>query len=393
MFEGRFRPLMTAAIFVLSSQVATYAAIDGEPQLLQQIVDLRRENLDRLVTWSGNASIKIYIRDIGNVDDRRQANASFILDATQDKLKWTWSYTEISRKQDGQELPTANFLDEWKDIVRIKTSDMVVKYEPLIKRKGSYKPALVIYPGSASEGETAGFAEGFDPRWYFTRYGLNLNEYLAVVLRNKDKWKSQTVVKAVGHIVSVDLPGSGKDPNHLEFDIQRGGNLTLDVSHPGDEIARAEYDYAEFNGVWVPVLFRYTKEVGASHTVNLSRVVTFEKTVVNRPVDPAEFTIESLSPPLGTSVSDHRLGLSYPYGLKVSDHDLQALMESATQPKNDESSNHDQIPITTRPLQTLGSKQGTSRTWVFIGICTGLAGIVAWIALRFLRVNSIFRKS
>ncbi|MCL2641225.1 MAG: hypothetical protein FWD53_10300 [Phycisphaerales bacterium] len=296
--------------------------IDGDYQLLQQILDVRAANQSKLATWQGDASIttNMLIEEEG-LQDNRTATASYLLDVKKDQLKWTWRYTSRVAVQNGKNVSSPDFLKRNSQISRIKTPNMVVRHEPNLKVKNAqgedeHKLTLVIYPGDIKTVLPGGdLGESLDPRFYFTQLGYNIDEYLEMLVETKDTWPHRIGVSNVGPLVTVEFPNPAGGTTLWEFDLEKGGNLVLSRARIDDESTyKALHQYQQINEVWVPALFHYEKKnIGDDTMVHLRRVA-FSNTKINEPIDPEEFTIASLRPPTGTYVSDHRIGLFYHYG-------------------------------------------------------------------------------
>jgi hypothetical protein len=299
------KPPVQAPATQPATQPAKLNAIKGDSKLLVAVVSAHRDNVQKIASWRGDAQIESIIADQKGVVLARKATAAFLYDRAQQSTRWTWNYTASDEREGDRLVSTLPLLASSSEQTCIRTPKAYYRWELTLRSpEGKFHHALVILP--PEQARVAGFSEDFDPMWYFTRHGLNVEDYLMAWAREPSSSQTQVKIDREGSRVSLDL-SSASGTHRFEFDLSRGGNLMAYASHWLEGSGESEWTYTQQAGVWLPETFTNTDRRkapdGSARTT--TRRVQFVASELNRPVDPVEFTVEALGIKPGTRVTDH----------------------------------------------------------------------------------------
>jgi len=293
--------------------------LKGNAELLKIVAEAYLANKERIQTWSGRATIESQSYEEGRTtkDRRLKSSVSFAYDRQRGATRWNYRQEE----------------DRWV----IDNNDVKINRKPYLnngmKKDGvfyqlyNYKEdsderrTMTIRPLRYAEGGM--FSEDFDPMWYLTKAGENLNERLEFYSRNANNPNiSDAEVTADGNQVVLETTSPGVI-NRYKFDLSAGGNL---VSYFGSDSQVTEWyywRYEKIKDIWVPKSFTHihvsaSKYEGTKHKywMNEIRKIEFVENKINEPLDAAEFSFAKMGLRPGDSIYDGRTGRDYEFGQK-----------------------------------------------------------------------------
>jgi hypothetical protein len=295
--------------------VAARAGVEGDLELLQRTAMMIRENRDKIRYWQGSATINVDEKDRQGAWLRQEKrSASFWLSRDLDAVRWSMSIDSLKSPDAAGRLVEAQGVLRRTD--EMKKGQTFYRYRDYyITREGENKKGLNIYP--LERADRAAYSTTFDPMWYFTLKGLDMTDRLMFFFHEaRNPEIMPTKVWQEGRLVILEIDSERVLSRHV-FDLERGGNL---IEYTGKEYnvgsERRTWAYEQQGGAWVPKEFLFVHEqsvADASEWAWRDFRVTFAGNVVNQPIDPCEFTLESLGVKLGDRVSDTTLKLSYSY--------------------------------------------------------------------------------
>ena len=168
---------------------------------------------------------------------------------------------------------------------------------------------------TASERPKPGaFRDEIDPFYWFTYDGEDTGELFAVYsgwVEEKADFYSRRSIEVDGDRVSLHIRSTGH--NTYTIDRGQGSNLVeYDAADNDSGVGDREnwkYEYEEVGGVWVPK--EVHGEVLCADNRRFARTLSWQKNVVNAPVEEAEFSIAKMGMRRGDLVQDERTGESY----------------------------------------------------------------------------------
>ena len=301
--------LALMAFFLSSSAVAF--GLEGDKELLKEVLAARAGNIGGIKTWRGRAVVYATQTDSAGVKmyeiDR---GSDFILDAEAQKVLW--------RHDD----PSMHAILRSGDIYY----DLLPRHE-YTGEQPEFKGKVVggnLDITEASDGRSLRL-ESYDPMHYLSRIGgagLNIDEMLTKAYNNAGNERSSSIkVSKNDNLVIVEKSFSTV-LRRTVFDLSKGGNVVeYHSENSPDDIRDKKWTYEETGGVWIlrkydssDVYKMNSPEDGTKKLYTTIDRVEFFDNAVNAPVDPSEFSLESLGVEEGYSVTDRANGIRYKYG-------------------------------------------------------------------------------
>ncbi len=309
-----------AIVFVSVGTSLSVSAYNGDPELLLLLQNARKDSMERITTWRGRAALdKATAHDNGTLEIGSVEEAEFAYDRNLNTLRWNLVVHERVYEKQGPSVSPSN-PEHYGALLK---GDLFYRHDPnLVELDGTVKNTLVIFP--RDQQRINGFASDFDPMWYFTRAGYDVDKFLAFHYENRDKPNFNVSGKSIareGDLVTWETGGSDI-VNRWVFDLSKGGSL---VRFEGkDPHADVQYDwgYEQINDVWVPSTFEFKNRQidSAGEARRELRKVVFTNNEINVSLADDEFTLERLGVKPGTRVTDTVLGVAYLYGDDVVSH-------------------------------------------------------------------------
>ena len=289
----------TWACFVMESESVS-AKVTGNPELLEQVLVTHTSNMEKLVTWSGEAEVVVHSTGKrGTVD--RKAHVVFAVDRQEDAWLYRWDYQKTGSDLDGAKTG-GMFLDN--------TWHWYMPYLPDQK----VNQGLVVRPGRDHEQEIGPMSSVFDPMYYFKVRNHDLKNEMDTWVPNLDSDWLDITISRDGDVVTV-TPLNVNVPYataQYVFDLAQGGNLASVRAKDDLREEHWETTWQQKAGVWIPKRASYQNKT-LDGTQDKRKVVTWQQSDVNQVLAKNTFTLENLQVAKGALVSDHRAGKSWHY--------------------------------------------------------------------------------
>lgn len=278
--------------------------VTGDVAFLPVTALLQQENLKRIRTWQGEATIEYTRIENGEVQVHLDASAEFVLDETRDAVRWRWSTLRHEDRHDGDLVGRPTLLEEIDAMIKGKG---FYKYTfGYTTREGERHKSLVIFPRERAYREKGLYQ--FHPKYSMTPYRRDMQDFLWYAYKHRDDPQyTPSTVRREGQLVIMEKRREGILERYT-FDTDKGGALMLYENNRPDGQETFEYTFEEHTGAWVPkVETSYYEHRDAEQILVRKQRVEFVRNVVNEPIPESEFTLERLGVRPGDRVSDHLL--------------------------------------------------------------------------------------
>ena len=265
-----------------------------------------QHNYERLQTWQGKASIHSRNHASGSVSEDTHA-VDFLCDVSNDKLRWYW-----------RKLATGGTSDEKPNQAEYYAAGLVTgrtfwKLYPV--QAGEPRPMANVHIGPRPT-ELTDVSEEFSPLYYFKCIERDMYTRLMFFYEHRDALKYLVRIEREGDVVVITLESKQAIAesdlvNRYTFDMGQGCNL-IRYYAKGTVTADWSLAYEQVAGVYVPKSVRFLYEAPAGQ-LRYTKTTEFTLSVLNRPIDPNEFTLERLGLEPGDKIQDRISGLSYLY--------------------------------------------------------------------------------
>lgn len=304
------------------------SAIEGDPELFRILSERRQSNIGSIASWSGVAVIETqHTTDDGRMRDETLQESDFAFDARRNALRW--NLTIFERNYAGVEHGTGLSVVPERPEYRggILENHRLSRFAPGYTASDGTRENTLVISKFDDDRLNSCFGGDFDPYWFFSQGGTDIDELLRYHYENYDQFED------VGQDYSIMRSGSlvtwKESTQAVEsvrvFDLEKGGNLVYYRSQGkagGSFDGHVEYeiDFAFVSGVWIPTTFRFNNRQRTPEGVisRHTRIVEFKDAKINESLEPDEFTLERLGVKAGTRVTDNIAGIGYTYG-KVSE--------------------------------------------------------------------------
>jgi hypothetical protein len=295
------------------------AAIEGDVELLKRTALMIRENHDRIQYWQGSAAIESRMVDLGgDLLSTKKSRVQYWTSTDANAIRWSMVYDDYkNRATTDDAFYTGETGKTWDEM---KKGDRFYRYRDYFTTPaGDRKNGLTIWPLRKPRFHV--YTTTFDPYWYLTNKGMDMCDRLLFFYDEVDN-PNLTPIKIwqTASLVFVETRSVERTTTYT-LDHAKGGNLIKYENISPTGIERTTWEYEEKDGVWVPKEFLLTHSVDDdSYGFGDRRhKVTFTKNIVNVPIDPSEFTLESLGLKPGERISDTIQGTGYSYEKSGSD--------------------------------------------------------------------------
>jgi len=286
------------------------AQIRGDRELLPLVASQNRANRERIQTWRGKVNITQTNKSLkkrSEVTTKRQVE--FAYDRQAKKYMFVATQTEGQGVENGKPVTARPMV--W-GAIRTPDGYYTMPEWFLDGKKGSTRrPELLLHPLSAeSPGE---YSPDFDPFWYMSIYGENVNDRLMGIYQHAaSKSTSDISVSRSNQQITVLLKASKVGVNRYVFELDQGANL-IELSGE-DALVKANHkrEFVQVSEIWVPKSATSRTDTGNSAEIN-ERSLTWIENVVNEPIPPETFLPERLGIRPNDLVQDTRSGVAYRY--------------------------------------------------------------------------------
>ena len=303
----------------------------GDAELLRTVSQEHRSNIERIRTWSGTIreSMDSAIPVQGN--DPFVIHSKAIIEFACDRPRKSFrsNYLCMDRTTEGE----LEGVDSDNQPVRPGMGVMVVddcyyrcSYDAgidwLPAQKGASdergtasrvpltRVAVIRPAGERRKPEALG--NEIDPFYWFTYRGKDTGECFGVYsgwAEEKADFSSRVTVGHERDRVTLRI-GDSNGHNRYVADLQQGANLVeYDAADSTGTRENWKYEYESVSGIWVPKQVRL--EIHGPDGSHYVRTLSWEKNVVNEPVEETEFALTKLGLRRGDKVQDERTGEDY----------------------------------------------------------------------------------
>lgn len=316
---GPLRIAICAATVVIAPLLSHGSALKGDRSLLDDVIDTHRSNWGGIHSWRG----EVFVEDIRVAETTDQtewtSKASFVYRVAPYALRWNW---KVEAPEGADPVPVPTLVSN--GLVKEGRQYLL----DLNRQNGTeslHKSIRVSVHAPSSMGP---LSQAFDPA-YFTRHqGDNLETRFSFFRDNADNLGSDgwSVTRNGSHVVlGLDTPSL---LNRYTVDLAQGGNL---ISYEGEErkdskpSVRVQWSwvYKKVDGFWLPNEMMYHLEhfddplpgddEGRSVSSTL-RGIRWTSSVVNEPINDAEFALTAIGIKDGDIIADTMTGEIYKFG-------------------------------------------------------------------------------
>ena len=314
--DERSRAKTSVCLFIMvlgGSTGIRAAAIEGDVELLKRTALMIREDHDRIQYWQGSAVIESHMLDLdGNLLSHKKSRAQYWTSTDVNAVRWSMVYDDFKNRATANDvLYTGETGKTWDEMIK---GDRFYRYRDYFTTPtGERKNGLTIWPRTKPRRNA--YTTTFDPYWYLTNKGMDMCERLLFFYDEVDNPRlTPQKIWQTGSLVFAETKSKERTTTYT-LDHAKGGNLIEYVNRSSTGIERTTWKYEEKDGVWVPKEFFLTHKVSDDSYGFGERwhKVIFIKNVVNVPIDPSEFTLESLGLKPGERISDTIQATRYYY--------------------------------------------------------------------------------
>lgn len=289
----------------MACQIVYAKPLKGNRELLKLVANGYKANYDKLETMQGSAQIKsLYSQQIGGYEKEREASAEFLLDKTQRARRWTWR----GRDDKGEIIQAVSGMIKDKDIFMLPHNDNKPDKRPY--------QILEIRPIESYDREIGIVDSTFDPLYWYKAirediYKLCMGYYKAF---DSPNLIGGTIIREDNYII-LEV-GDETVTNRYTFDADKGYCLVKYYAKDPQVEDSWDFNFKEIDGVFVPCELKRVKDnIYPEETVTFRIEAKISEIIVNEPIDPKCFEIESLGLRAGDYIDDYRAKVSYQYGL------------------------------------------------------------------------------
>ena len=280
--------------------------------LLRYVVMTNSQNKAKIHTWQGTATVEsreTYEKMTSGQD--YYATVQFVFDRTKKSVRWNETLEKLANIRQGHEEPQpvpqiANGMMTPEGLYRLGRYD-----EPGNRARRPLE--LTIYSPSDSSERMEPQRYDFNPLYYLDTFRGDVARDLSAYAGWADGpgMAGMKVIREGDH-VTIDM-GTNESFNRYTLSLSQGCNpVGCGAADPG-MTSEWRWTYELQDGIWLPK--SWTETVHAKNSREEQRKVTFVENLVNRPVEPAAFSLPRLGLQRGDNVRDQRTGPTsgYPY--------------------------------------------------------------------------------
>lgn len=290
---------------VLSVFMAQECAAQPLLQMLDRIETSHANNILRLQTWQGVASIEFYL-ELQGFRQNQRASVRFAADVRHNRYSYRGHYEKVGR-QLGDSIPISQEPEtEYGGLI---VEDDVFAISPTPGNKLKQKLIIRDFATNLNIGI---LSEDFYPMRFFRLGDREISDVFVSIRKNKKTdWLNVTAVRDGNEIrlrrSNTLLPNAFTE---YVFDLSQGCNLVEFVNVDADAKRHCRYLFEEINGVWVPKTIQYDARVFSTNERRI-KTIAFDTTGVNEAIPESNFTIEFIGALPGDVIADARTQQSY----------------------------------------------------------------------------------
>ena len=307
--------LTTLVTLMLLMSMPSFAAVQGDVELLKTVAERHKANFEAILTLKGEA-LETRTSTRGDWYDLTIKNkCTFAYERLQDVARWNKYPQEYSCIKYGK--PRPDILATYKN-----HNAVMLKYKSYYEYAGLEQPndknkvvhTLVIGPASMAKGRGG---HCLDPRYFLADPGgATVHRRLMLIYDNaNDEEAVGWSVKREGELVTLQHSPDETRISKNVYDLSAGANM-VEYYHktPTLEISQ-HYSYEQKSGVWILKSFKKThvSRLKSGDIRKSTRSINWTNSVVNVPFEQDEFTVEKLGLKRGDLISDHRIKMGYRY--------------------------------------------------------------------------------
>ena len=287
--------------------------IQGDKELLRLIAFGYQANRDKISTWQGDARMSVMATGRPAYDKRWiTLSATYVYDAKAGATRWNWVCDEDKWEKGGKQ---GHNPDPYIKNGMLK-GEALYEFGPVTPKTMKHPLYLRVYP--AQKAPRTDYSAAFDPMFYFNCvYPHDISAMLNGYYKNDAHSEIFLMITRNGNRVVIEERDRKEDPSdtkRYEFDLANGFNVVSYFARDQHLTVNWTLEYDRQNGVYVPKrAVHHNEEKVEGRIQTFDREVVFTRSVVNQPVDPAEFGLDKLGVQPGNVVQDTRLGIDYTY--------------------------------------------------------------------------------
>ena len=302
-----------------ATQPATPPMIISSDKGLEMLQTLQKQNLasiQSIHTWKGKATLVRRIDEKGihkNSEYARSSKIEYAADLDHGVVRWNQELTLDKWVVNGKPVPPESelFVGTVNGMI---DNNRWFRYWIRPEERGNPKHDLSIIALNLHGAQGAALAnilgqgvdENFDPRTYMGDY--EAQERLKFFSdQAKDPRLGPWYISRNGDLITLKCNfGPGKSfVNEYIFDTSKGSRLTRFYAKDNQSEHTDVCDYQLVDGVWVPasVIMTLTNDRNGAKTLMVIKV-TWHTDLLNRKLDPGEFSLEKLGVKPGDTVQD-----------------------------------------------------------------------------------------
>jgi hypothetical protein len=287
----------------------------GDGELLQRMATEHRDNKERILTWTGSATVNVSeMEDAGLNGVRNVAHVDFAYDQRSSRMRWAWTYDQCTQIKGGQE----GHVVLGSKVGMVKDNAYYVA-DPASRHSNGAQQFIIRGLDELRRGH---MSDDFDPFVYFAPHDVSLDGRFEGLYELWKKAKEQGgsrsgwTVTQDGDLVTVEtqreIPDYGSVVNRYLVDRSRGSTLRSYESSDPDVRQMFEFDFENVGGAWLPKTFSLSLG-NLKRGKTASAEVRWTENRINEPLSEEEFSLDAIGARSGDRVDDTRAGARFTF--------------------------------------------------------------------------------
>lgn len=291
--------------FMLTELSIRVCAAQPLMEVLDRIETSHSNNLQRLQTWHGKATVDFYL-EMKELKQNQRAVIHFAADQYHNRFSYFGKYEKVGRQM-GESVPVSQVSESEYGGLIVDGDVFMIDPTPGNTRKGK-----LIVRDFASKLNIGILSESFYPLMFFRLGDREISELFDSIRENwQSDWLNVTTVRQGTKLrlktSNVLIPNAFTE---YVFDLEKSGNLVEFTSVDSEENRHSFISFVEINSVWVPVKIQYDVHLPSKRERRL-KTISFETSGVNAMIPESSFTLDFIRARPGDVIADVRTQQSY----------------------------------------------------------------------------------
>lgn len=281
-------------------EAVAQVGLQGDPQVLLRAAEASEQNLAKLKSWQGRASITHQTVVDGAVTELLKSEVSFAWVPEKKISQWHQVFSADSKYRGDRTIESGGVIRP-EEVWSFERTDTL----------GAARDVTVTARIQKAANRTVWAKTGFDAKIFLgTDYISTAAELRGVAGFAGNPEAVGWFAEQRGDVVAFGYNGS---PIQLmisrsSFDVTKGGSLVLfeqtsDQVGEGKRVTTRKNEVVQIEGVWLPALVNYRDEIIDKREERLL-VIKWTESKVNQPVDEKTFTWEAIGIQAGDTITN-----------------------------------------------------------------------------------------